>query len=75
MNKTKFEDLLGKAVQAFWIGKLSDCDRLLDQLALDCNDEQWQIVDDTFGLIEDPDGYIIAEMPLDTPTSPFAVIS
>jgi hypothetical protein len=75
VNKKDFNAFLWRAVQAFWLGDLAHLERLLDHLALECTDDQWQIVDDTFGLLEDPTGYIVSEVPLETPTSPFNAIT
>ncbi len=66
MSKIEFERLLETAIFAYWCG--DDCgreyERALDWLALHCTDEQWQIVDDTLSLCENPDSYIIAGMPV-----------
>ncbi len=77
MRNPRFEQLLWETVQCYWKGDVCG-DRyghLLDHLALHCTDEQWQILDDTLGLMEDPDGYIVSEVALETPTSPIAVNS
>lgn len=73
MRKAEFERLLWTAIKAFWCGDACgrDYERALDYLALDCTDEQWQIVDDTLGLCEDPDGYIVDGMTPEPSTSPF----
>lgn len=75
MKKRDFEALLWQLIQAYWHDNGLTYERCLDRLALECTDDQWQIVDDTCGLLEDPDGYIVAEVDIETPTSPFAVIS
>lgn len=75
MKKRDFEAMLWQLVQAFWANDSLSYERYLDHLALECTDDQWQVVDDTCGLLEDPDGYIVAEVGIETPTSPFAVIS
>lgn len=75
MKKRDFEDALWLAIQYFWAGDLTRHETMMDHLAWYATDEQWQLVDDTIGYLENPDGYIISEVALETPTSPFSVIT
>lgn len=75
MNKQQFERKLFSVMDGYFGGDQwkdkngHSFDWAMDELALECSDEQWQIVDDTMALLHDPD-YIIGEAPLETPVSP-----
>lgn len=74
MNDEIFERQLFAACDGFW-GKDDWTDKrgrnyewVMDELALYCTDEQWQIVEDTINSLRDPD-YITGTASLDTPVT------
>lgn len=74
MLKKDFERELWLACEGYfgladWRDKRGrDFGWVLDELALNCSDEQWLIVDETLHMIADP-SYIVEEVPCDTPVS------
>lgn len=75
MNKREFERELWLACDGFfggndWKAKDGrDYTWIMDDLTVNCDAEQWLIVDETLSLLQDPD-YITGDAPLDTPVSP-----
>lgn len=61
MDKRTFERALWQTVKAYWgtgdpnDKRGSDYQWLCDDLTVACSDEQWQIVEDTFEMLRDPD--------------------
>lgn len=41
-----------------------DFNRLMDEMVMDCSDEQFQVVEDMIAMVRDPD-FIIGELPAD----------
>lgn len=64
MDANEFDAKLFKVVEAF-VGETPSYESLMDDLTMDCTDEQWQHVVDTLDMVRDPD-FIKGELPPET---------
>lgn len=54
MSNVDFQNMLKDLTESFQSGNQQRYERLLDYLALECTDTQWQVVDDTCKALESP---------------------